>query len=145
MNKKIIIIGMIFLVVISLIIVMNFVNKTNESTDIENEVVTIINNLNSSNGYYGDWNSDLHIVRVNEVKKIDINLLNEEDKEFIDENTSAFMMDLEEETYGNIQIVVVDGEVTANSILGETYDEMWNSNIFIKDTLNIEKINKEIK
>lgn len=144
MNKKVIIIGIIIIAIIAIMAGI-FFNRMKESTNTEKEVITIINNLNSGNGNYGDWNNNLHIVRVNEVKKIDINLLNEEDKEFVDENTSAFMMELEEVTYGNIQIVVVDGKVTANSILGETYDEMWNSNIFIKDNIDIEKINKEIK
>lgn len=144
MNKKFIIIGIIIIAIIAIMAGI-FFNRIKESTNTENEVITIINNLNSGNGYYGDWNNNLHIVTVNEVKKIDINLLNEEDKDFVNENNSAFMMELEEVTYGNIQIVVVDGKVTANSILGETYDEMWNSNIFIKDNIDIEKINKEIK
>lgn len=144
MNKKVIIIGIIIIAIIAIMAGIYF-NRIKESTNTEKEVITIINNLNSGNENYGDWNNNLHIVRVNEVKKIDINLLNKEDKDFVDENTSAFMMELEEVTYGNIQIVVVDGKVTANSILGETYDEMWNSNIFIKDNIDIEKINKEIK
>ena len=115
-----------------------------KNNNVENEVIAIIKNLNDGTGNYGDWNNELRIVKVLEVKKIDYNLLKKEEKENINKNTSAYMMNLKENTYGEIKIVVIDGIVTANSILGEKYEEMWNSNIFTKDKINIEQINKAI-
>lgn len=145
MNKKFLIVGTI-IIIIGVIISIIFVNRRNG--EIENEVIQLINNLNSGSdfyGFYGDWDNSLHITKVNEVKKIDYNLLDEEDKKELDEESSVFMINLQEETYGDVQIVVVDGIVTANSILGETYEDMWNSDIFLKVKINIDKINEGIE
>lgn len=143
MNKKALIIGII-VVVIVLGGICGIIFLRNGMSDVEKEVIEIVNNLNNDNGDYGDWNNNLHIIKLKEVKKIDYNLLGAEEQEEINKNDSMFMINLEEEMYGDVKIIVINGKVTANSILGETYEEMWNSNIFTNDKINIDKINKSI-
>lgn len=87
----------------------------------------------------------LHITNVKEVKKINIDLLDEDEKEGIKATDSLFMMNLDEKTYGDIQIIVVNGKVTANSILGENYEDMWNRDIFTKDKIDVNKIMSKIE
>lgn len=45
-------------------------------------------------------------------------------KKFFREDHSMFVINLKEKTYGDVQVIVIDGEVTVNSILGETYEDM---------------------
>ena len=145
MNKKIII-GIVIAVAIIIGIIGGICYK-NSKNNVDSEVIEIINNLNNGSGYYGDWKTGLHITRINKVKKIDVKLYNKLDdsEDKLDESSKIFIIDLEEKFYGNVEIIVVNGEVTANSILGETYNELWNKDIFTKDKINIEKINEEIK
>lgn len=146
MNKKIII-GIVIAVAIIIIGIIGGICYKNSKNNVDSEVIEIINNLNNGSGYYGDWKTGLHITRINKVKKIDVKLYNklDDNEDKLDESSKIFIMDLEEKFYGNVEIIVVNGEVTANSILGETYDELWNKDIFTKDKINIEKINEEIK
>lgn len=140
-NNKIVIVVVIFILLIIFAIIF-FKSKPNE---IEKEIIEVVNNLNINGNECGDWDDTLYITKINQVKKIDYELLDENEKNQIDKNSSMFMIDLEEKSYGNVQIVVVNGEVTANSILGEVYEDMWNRNIFVDSKINIDKINKEIK
>lgn len=140
-NNKIVIVVAIFILLIIFAIIF-FKSKPNE---IEKEIIEVVNNLNINGNEFGDWDDTLYITKINQVKKIDYELLDENEKNQIDKNSSMFMIDLEEKAYGNVQIVVVNGEVTANSILGEFYEDMWNRNIFVDSKINIDKINKEIK
>ena len=55
------------------------------------------------------------------------------------------MMNVEEKNHGDIQIVVINGKVTANSLTGETYEDLWNSDSFTQDKFNLDRINKSIK
>lgn len=143
MNKKILV-GTVIAIVIIVGIIGGLFYK-NSKNDVDSEVIEIIKNLNSKTSGYGDWNPGLHITKVNKVKKIDVKLLYDGEKNEIDKNSEIFIMNLEERSNGNIEIVVVNGRVTANSLLGETVDDLWNRNIFTKDKINVEKINKEIK
>lgn len=143
MNKKVWIFIAMVLVIIGIVVGVICYNK--RTTDTEKEVIEIINNLNSGKGEYGDWQKSLHITNVKEVKKINIDLLDEDEKEGIKETDSLFMMNLDEKTYGDIQIIVVNGKVTANSILGENYEDMWNRDIFTKDKIDVNKIMSKIE
>lgn len=144
-NKKIIILSII---IILLCCVIAFIVLRDNTTPAEKEVIEIINTLNSDNLDFrtvGDWSSSLHVNKVIEVKKVDINLLSDEYKGGTNNSHNVYMMNLEERTYGNIQIVVVDGKVTANSLTGETYEDLWNSNAFTNDKFDIDNINRNIK
>jgi ABC-type cobalt transport system substrate-binding protein len=145
-KKKIIIIMIIILVIIGIIVgVICCKNRTTNTANTEKEVIEIINNLNSGKGSYGDWKKDLYITNVKEVKKINIDLLDEDEKDGLNKTDSMFIMKLEEKTYGDIQIIVTNGEVTGNSILGETFDELWDSNIFTKDKIDVNRIMSQIE
>jgi hypothetical protein len=145
-KKKVIIIMIIILIIIGIVVgVICCKNRTTNTANTEKEVIEIINNLNSGTGNYGDWKKDLYITNVKEVKKINIDLLDEDEKDGLNETDSMFIMKLEEKTYGDIQIIVTNGKVTANSILGETYDELWDSNIFTKDKIDVNRIMSQIE
>jgi hypothetical protein len=145
-KKKVIIIMIIILIIIGIVVgVICCKNRTTNTANTEKEVIEIINNLNSGTGNYGDWKKDLYITNVKEVKKINIDLLDEDEKDGLNETDSVFIMKLEEKTYGDIQIIVTNGEVTGNSILGETFDELWDSNIFTKDTIDVNRIMSQIE
>lgn len=143
MNKKFLIV-----IVIAIVIILGVIGAVcykNVKNNVDSEVVEIVNKLNNGTGDCGDWSKGLYITKVNKVKKVDVNLLNDNEKTGMDKNSKIFIMNLEERTYGEVEIAVVNGEVTANSILGETIDELWGRNIFTEDKINIEKVNKEIK
>jgi hypothetical protein len=145
-KKKVIIIMIIILIIIGIVVgVICCKNRTTNTANTEKEVIEIINNLNSGTGNYGDWKKDLYITNVKEVKKINIDLLDEDEKDGLNETDSVFIMKLEEKTYGDIQIIVTNGEVTGNSILGETFDELWDSNIFTKDKIDVNRIMSQIE
>lgn len=144
MNKKILII--IILIMIAIIGAVGIIYFGNNKSNTEEKVIEVINNLNSGTGNIGDWDKGLKITKVNEVKEIDFDLMSEEETDGLDKKTdSAYMIDLQEKTYGKVQIIVINGEVTANSILGENYEDIWNGNYFKKEKFDINKINNAIK
>ena len=144
MNKKILII--VILIIVAIIGVVGIIYFGNNKSNTEEKIIEIINNLNSGTGNIGDWKEGLEIIKVNEVKEIDFDLMSEEETEGLNNKTdSAYMIDLQEKTYGKVQIIVINGEVTANSILGETYEDIWNAKYFKKEKIDINKINNAIK
>lgn len=146
-KKKIfIIIGIVIVLVVGCVIGIVLLN--NKPTSKEKEVIEIINKLNEANGderTLGDWSKSLHIDKVKEVKKIDINRLSDEYKGGAKSSDVIYMMNVEEKNHGDIQIVVINGKVTANSLTGETYEDLWNSDSFTQDKFNLDRINKSIK
>lgn len=146
MNKKVKIILGVILAIALIIGAVSIVIFRGNKGKAEKEIVEIISELNNGSGYHGDWNNSLYITRVNRVKKIDVKLYNKEQGDYIlKEDSICYIMNINEKQYGNVEICVVNGEVTANSILGETIDELWESNFFTKDNIDLDKINSLIK
>ncbi|MBP3800664.1 MAG: hypothetical protein J6I85_01325 [Clostridia bacterium] len=145
-KKMFIIIGIVIVLVVGCIIGVLLLN--NKPTSEEKEVIEIVNKLNAANGderTLGDWSKSLHIDKVIEVKKVDINRLNSKYREGANAQDIVYMMNLQERSHGVIQVVIVNGAVTANSLTGETYDDLWNSDSFTKDKFNLDRINESIK
>ena len=143
MNKKILII--VILIIVAIIGVVGIIYFGNNKSNTEEKIIEIINNLNSGTGNIGDWKEGLKITKVNEIKEIDFDLMDEDTGGLNNKEDSAYMIDLQEKTYGKVQIIVINGEVTANSILGETYEDIWNGKYFKKEKIDINKINNAIK
>ncbi len=139
-NKELILLLSIILV-IGVIGTIWFYKK--KGNNIEKEIAEVVNTLNDGNGNLGDWSRNLYITKVNKASKIDIKLLDDEAREYVDEKSKIFIINLEEKTYGTVEIVVVNGEVTANSILGEYATELWRDTT--NDKVDVNKINKLIK
>ena len=139
-NKELILLLSIILV-IGVIGTIWFYKK--QGNNIEKEIAEVVNTLNDGNGNLGDWSRNLYITKVNKASKIDIKLLDDEAREYVDEKSKIFIINLEEKTYGTVEIVVVNGEVTANSILGEYATELWRDTT--NDKVDVNKINKLIK
>ena len=139
-NKELILLLSIILV-IGVIGTIWFYKK--KGNNIEKEIAEVVNTLNDGNGNLGDWSRNLYITKVNKASKIDIKLLDDEAREYVDEKSKIFIINLEERTYGTVEIVVVNGEVTANSILGDYATELWRDTT--NDKVDVNKINKLIK
>ena len=139
-NKELILLLSIILV-IGVIGTIWFYKK--KGNNIEKEIAEVVNTLNDGNGNLGDWSRNLYITKVNKASKIDIKLLDDEAREYVDEKSKIFIINLEEKTYGTVEIVVVNGEVTANSILGDYATELWRDTT--NDKVDVNKINKLIK
>lgn len=139
-NKELILLLSIILVIVVIGTIWFYKKKGN---NIEKEIAEVVNTLNDGNGNLGDWSRNLYITKVNKASKIDIKLLDDEAREYVDEKSKIFIINLEEKTYGTVEIVVVNGEVTANSILGEYATELWRDTT--NDKVDVNKINKLIK
>lgn len=145
-KKRFMIIGIVIVLVVGCVISIFVLN--NKPTSEEKEAIEIINKLNEADGderKLGDWSKSLHINKVKEVKKIDINRLSDKYKEGAKSSDVIYMMNVEEKKHGTIQIIVINGKVTANSLTGETYEDLWNSDSFTQDKFNLDRINKLIK
>ena len=140
-NNKELILLLSIILVIGVIGTIWFYKK--KGNNIEKEIAEVVNTLNDGNGNLGDWSRNLYITKVNKASKIDIKLLDDEAREYVDEKSKIFIINLEERTYGTVEIVVVNGEVTANSILGDYATELWRDTT--NDKVDVNKINKLIK
>ena len=116
-NKELILLLSIILVIGVIGTIWFYKKKEN---NIEKEIAEVVNTLNDGNGNLGDWSRNLYITKVNKASKIDIKLLDDEAREY-----------------------VVNGEVTANSILGDYATELWRDTT--NDKVDVNKINKLIK
>lgn len=139
-NKELILLLSIILVIGVIGTIWFYKKKEN---NIEKEIAEVVNTLNEGNGNLGYWSRNLYITKVYKVSKIDIKLLDDEVREELDEKSKIFLIDLEERTYGTVEIVVVNGEVTFNSILGEKTSKLWWYTT--NDEIDVDKINKLIK
>ena len=112
-NKELILLLSIILV-IGVIGTIWFYKK--KGNNIEKEIAEVVNTLNDGNGNLGDWSRNLYITKVNKASKIDIKLLDDEAREYVDEKSKIFIINLEERTYGTMKIIVANGKIMTNSI-----------------------------